>query len=101
MMLFKTCKTALVRLSSLFLLVLVAVQCERDPDLAERELFIYLSTCPGSISQCQSECLTSADVSNNGIIEGAEEQLYNVCISNCQNACLQPFLFYLLTDEGN
>ena len=75
--------------------------CERDPDPAERELLTYLTACPVTVSQCQSNCSVSSDTSGNGIIEGIEAQIYNVCVQNCQYGCYQVFLFYLLTDEGN
>lgn len=88
--------------SAIIILIIISLGfCEQDPDPAERELFTYLTVCTSSTSQCQANCSISSDQSSNGIIEGYEEQLYNTCISNCQSACAQVFLFYLLTDEGN
>ncbi|MCB1174838.1 MAG: hypothetical protein KDK39_14805 [Leptospiraceae bacterium] len=97
----QTTRTSILALAAATWLALGAAGCQTDPDPAERELFTYLTMCPTSSSQCQSNCRDSSDLSNNGIIEGAEEQVYNVCIGNCQSACYQAFLWYVLNDEGN
>ena len=86
---------------SFFALLAIALlsSCEKDEDLATRELLIYVAACPTSQSQCQGNCSDVADTDNNGVIEGVETQYYSVCVSDCSYACSQAFWYYLLNDE--
>lgn len=95
--------TSLTKIALLAFLIMTGLSltasCEKDEDLAQRELLIYVAACPTSQAQCQSNCASIADTDQNGVVEGIEGQLYSVCVADCGYACTQAFWYYLLNDE--
>ncbi|MCB1169568.1 MAG: hypothetical protein KDK25_04505 [Leptospiraceae bacterium] len=77
-----------------FIAILSAGQCKKDPDTTTEALVEYLVLCPTGIDACYNDCGTSTGYPG----QGSDFRAFQTCTAQCDAKCSTSALFLSLSN---